>query len=172
MSSIDTIFGDDQDKTTDSEKLASAKAFAVRLALHDDAETSTYTINKTAAFTSKRWTGFSYPRYVYCVLSDVELELTQTGEGTGYSYLKFTQDCNSRRGDDVRGADWDFTVALKDHGGAYIRSMNLGTWNHACGKRLIELKEDFTWVLGSINPIVFAETAILTWTFKQEVSPC
>src|SRR5713101_3152081 len=56
-----------------------------------------------------------------------------------------------------------------DSGGAYIRTIYLGSWDHSCGKRLVELQENFSWVIGSINPIVFAATATLWWTHKQEV---
>ncbi|WFT94580.1 hypothetical protein QA633_41085 [Bradyrhizobium barranii] len=172
MSSIDTVFGEAQDKTTDTEKMATARTFAVRLAVHQDAESTAVTSLKPATYAQKTFTGFNYPRLVYCTLSDIEVILTQTGDGSGYGYIKYTQDCNSRRGDDVRGSDWDFRVDLKDSGGAYIRTINLGSWNHSCGKRLVELQENFTWVIGSINPITFAATATLWWTHKQEVSPC
>jgi len=172
MSSIDTIFGDDQDKSTDADKLAAAKMFAVRLVVHQDAESTTVTTPKPATYAQKIFTGFNYPRLVYCTLSDIEVILTQTGDGTGYGYLKFTQDCSSRRGDDIKGIDWEFRVDLTDSGGAYIRTIYLGSWDHSCGKRLVELQENFSWVIGSINPIVFAATATLWWTHKQEVSPC
>jgi len=171
MTSIDTIFGDDQNKSTDSEKLTNAKTFAVRLSVHQEADSTTLKISP-AAYAQKTWSGFTFPRYVYCVLSDIELQLTQTGDGAGYSYLKFTQDCNSRMGDDVDDPDWSFNVALYDNGGAFIRNIYLGEWEHKCGKQLVELQENFSWVIGSINPILFAQNVTLTWTFKQEVSPC
>jgi hypothetical protein len=54
--------------------------------------------------------------------------------------------------------------------GSIVRTMLL--WAHRCGKQLVELQEDFTWIEGSIDPIEFAASATLTWTWKQQVSPC
>jgi hypothetical protein len=28
---------------------------------------------------------------------------------------------------------------------AFIRNIQLGSWNHRCGKQLVELRADFSW---------------------------
>jgi hypothetical protein len=176
MASIDTIFGDNQDKATDSEKLASAKSFAVRLSISQDSATSTWKAHKTAEFITKTFTDFKpFPRTAYCSLSNIVLELAQTGGPApriGYVHLTITQDCNSQRGDEVSTPDWYFTVDLKDQAGAIVRSEYLGRWDHACGKHVIDFKNELDSVPESADPIPLTESVTLWWTAKQEVSPC
>ena len=156
-----------------SDELASeVKKFAIRLSVSGEIRSRQSRVITIPTYVKKTFDFDFFPRTVYCNLTDIEVQLTQTGLGSGFGYLKFTQNCNSRWGDRVPYPDWDFTVSLRDSGGAFIRNIHLGSWGHHCGRQLIELQEDFTWVQGSINPIEFASDATLTWTWKQQVSPC
>jgi hypothetical protein len=95
------------------------------------------------------------------------LRLIQTGEGRGIAYFTFTQTCNSRRSDVAKGTDWAFEGDLYDAQNAFIRNVYPGAWNHRCGKHLVELRADFNWVVGSINPVMNAQRANLKWFAKS-----
>lgn len=113
-----------------------------------------------------------FDRDVYCDVTSVWVQLIQTGEGTGYGYLTFDQACDSRRSDEIDGWDWHFVIDLYTANNFYIRSIFLGNWSHVCGKKFVELKEDFTWQIGSINPVVNAKKATLHWQHKTRVHNC
>ena len=85
------------------------------------------------------------------------MRLIQTGEERGIAYLTFTQTCNSRRSEVASGAYWTFDVDLYDGQNAFLRNIYLGSWNHKCGKHFVELRADFSWVLGSINPVIYVQ---------------
>ncbi len=71
-----------------------------------------------------------------------------------------------------QGPDWGFSVALYNIQNAFIRNIHLGYWSHRCGKHLVELRADFNWVLGSINPVINAQRANLNWQYLQRVHNC
>lgn len=108
----------------------------------------------------------------YGELVRISLRLVQTGEGIGLAYLTFTQQMRCRRSDVVEGADLSFMFRCFDSHNAYIRDIHCGTWNRRCGVHLVELKEYFTWVVGSINPVENAARGVLTCTYKQRVHNC
>jgi hypothetical protein len=100
------------------------------------------------------------------------LRLVQTGEGSGIAYFTFTQTCNSRRSDVATGPDWLLNSTLYDGQNAKIRDIYLGAWNHRCGKHFVELRSAFTWVQGSINPVIYVQRVNLNWRFLQRVHNC
>ena len=55
---------------------------------------------------------------------------------------------------------------------AKIRDVYLGAWNHRCKKHLVELREDFSGMIGSINPIIHVQRVNLNWRFLQRVHKC
>jgi hypothetical protein len=129
-------------------------------------------VSGAAALPEKTFYFSDFPRKVYCTVSGIRLRLIQTGEGRGIAYFTFTQTCNSRRSDVAKGPDWTFSVALYDIQNAYIRNIHLGSWSHRCGKHLVELRADFSWVLGSINPVINVQRVNLNWQFLQRVHNC
>ncbi|MGE3992657.1 hypothetical protein [Pseudorhodoplanes sp.] len=174
---IDTLFeGDDGKKIDIAEGLKSA---AVRLSVSIEAKVEKIEEPKKAeglvvAYPSKLLYFGTLTRQVYCTLSNVSVNLFQTGEGVGIAYLTFTQNCGSSRSDVLPGNmwDWSFDINLYATGGAYIRNIALGTWDHQCGNRLVELRADFTWVKGSLNPVINTVDATLWWHFRTRVHGC
>jgi hypothetical protein len=142
------------------------------ISLGSELESSKAELAEAAALPEKAFYFSDFPRQVYCTLSGIRLRLIQTGEGSGIAYFTFTQTCNSRRSDVATGPDWVFTCTLYDGQNAKLRDIYLGAWNHGCGKHFVELRADFSWVLGSINPVIYVQRVNLNWRFLQRVHNC
>lgn len=168
---IDTIF-EAEEGVAARNPAQQLQTLGAEISLGNELESSTMEVSQVAALPEKSFYFNDFPRKVYCTLSRISLRLIQTGEGRGIAYLTFTQSCNSRRSDVAKGADWTFSVALYDIQNAFIRNIHLGYWNHRCGKHLVELRADFSWVLGSINPVIHAQRANLNWQYLQRVHNC
>lgn len=168
---IDTIF-----EATEGKAAANAaeqmKSLSANISLGSELESSKSELSEKTAFPEKTFYFSNFARQVYCTLSDVRLRLIQTGEGRGIAYFTFTQTCGSRRSDVATGPDWTFDTTLYDPKNALIRTISLGSWNHRCGKQLVELRADFSWVEGSINPVIYAARVNLSWRFLQRVHNC
>ncbi|HXG79394.1 MAG TPA: hypothetical protein VNJ31_08675 [Methyloceanibacter sp.] len=168
---IDTILEASESKAA-AGPAAQLKSLGAEISLASEIESTKGEVSEAAALPEKMFFFNDYPRKVYCTVSGIRLRLIQTGEGRGIAYLTFTQTCNSRRSTVAKGPDWTFSVGLYDSQNAFIRNIHLGYWNHRCGKHLVELREDFSWVLGSINPVINAYRANLNWQFLQRVHNC
>jgi hypothetical protein len=168
---IDTIFQETEGKAA-ANPAELVKSLGAGLSLDAELESTKAELSETAALPEKTFYFSDFPRQVYCTLSGIRVRLIQTGEGRGIAYLTFTQTCNSRRSDVASGADWTFNAALYDVRNAFIRNIYLGAWNHRCGKQLVELREDFSWVIGSINPVINVQRVNLSWRFLQRVHNC
>lgn len=169
---IDSIFPKTKSGAPDA-LISELKKAAIALSITSSIESRS--VDESAAPTYARKTfrfDEAFPRLAYCDLTEVSVFLIQTAEGAGSAYLTLTQECQSRRSDVISGWDWHFHIDLRTQNDAFIRSVFLGTWNHVCGKKLVELKEDFTWVVGSINPVENAAKATLHWQAKQRVHNC
>jgi hypothetical protein len=168
---IDTIFEADEGKPA-ANAAEQVKSLSAEISLGSQLESSKSELNEAAALPEKTFFFSDFPRQVYCTLSGIRLRLIQTGEGRGIAYLTFTQACGSRRSDVANGPDWLFNSTLYDGHNATIRDIYLGAWNHVCGNRLVELRADFSWVIGSINPVINAQRVNLNWRFLQRVHNC
>ncbi|MGZ8417358.1 MAG: hypothetical protein ACXWVQ_10325 [Methyloceanibacter sp.] len=168
---IDTIF-----EATEGKAAANAaeqvKSLSADISLGSELESSKAELSEAAALPEKTFPFSDFPRQVYCTLSRIRLRLVQTGEGSGIAYFTFTQTCNSRRSDVATGPDWLFNSTLYDGQNAKIRDIYLGAWNHRCGKHFVELRSDFSWVQGSINPVIYVQRVTLNWRFLQRVHNC
>jgi hypothetical protein len=168
---IDTIF-----EATNGRAAANAaeqvKSLSADISLGSELESSKSEANEAAVLPEKTFLFSDFPRQVYCTLSGIRLRLVQTGEGRGIAYFTFTQSCGSRRSDVASGPDWLFNSTLYDGHNATIRDISLGAWNHFCGSRLVELRADFSWVTGAINPVINAQRVNLNWRFLQRVHNC
>jgi hypothetical protein len=168
---IDTIF-----ESTEGKPAANAAdqvtSLSADISLGSELESSKGELSETAALPEKTFYFSDFPRQVYCTLSGIRLRLIQTGEGRGIAYFTFTQTCNSRRSDVATGLDWVFNSTLYDGQNAKLRDVYLGAWSHRCGKHFVELRADFSWVLGSINPIIYVQRVNLNWRFLQRVHNC
>ena len=171
---IDTIFETKEGVTANdpAEHVKSIAADIMRSSEIDSLKEEEAAAAEAAPLPEKTFYFSDFPRQVYCTLSGIRVRLIQTGEGIGIAYLTFTQSCNSRRSDVASGPDWTFEVKLYDVQNAFIRTVQLGSWNHRCGKQLVELRADFIWVPGSINPVRNAVRANLNWRFLQRVHNC
>lgn len=168
---IDTIF-EAAEGVAAADSTERLRSLSAGISLGSELESSKAELSEAAAFPEKTFYFSDFPRQVYCTLSDVKLRLVQTGEGKGIAYLTFTQTCGSQRSDVASGPDWTFDTALYDPQNAFIRNISLGSWNHRCGKQLVELRADFSWVSGSINPVIYAKRVNLSWRFLQRVHNC
>lgn len=168
---IDTIFEAGEGKTA-ANAPEQVKSLAAEISLGSELESSKAELSEAAALPEKTFYFPDFPRKVYCTLSGIRLRLIQTGEGRGIAYFTFTQTCNSRRSDVATGPDWLFNSTLYDIQNAKVRDLYLGSWNHRCKKHLVELREDFSWVIGSINPVINTERVNLNWRFLQRVHNC
>jgi hypothetical protein len=167
---VDTILEADVKKVTDS------------IVLFSDTKQAAPTKEKIdLAYPCKTWIFPPYPRTVYCTLGlkdksgrliDPVVRLCQTGEGVGVAYLTFHLNCNSRRSTVNTVPAWWFEIKLWDVYGSYVRAIYLGSWSHTCRSRLVELKENFSWVPGAINPVINAHTGQLRWYYPQKVHEC
>jgi len=168
---IDTIF-----EATEGKAAANAadrvKSRSADISLGSELESSKAEVVEATVLPEKTFSFPNFARQVYCTLSGIRLRLIQTGEGSGIAYFTFTQTCNSRRSDVATGPDWVFTSTLYDGQNAKIRDIYLGAWNHRCGKHLVELRSDFSWVLGSLNPVIYVQRVNLSWRFLQRVHNC
>jgi hypothetical protein len=108
----------------------------------------------------------------YGELVRIALRLVQTADGMGFAYLSFTQQMRCRRSDVVTGPDLLFSAKLTDSHGAYIRDLSLGAWDRRCGEQFVELRESFSWIHGSINPVQFAASVYLNCIYKVRVHHC
>jgi hypothetical protein len=168
---IDTMFETSEGvAATNAEQ--QLKSLSAEISLGTGLDSSKVEPGGTAAFPEKTFFFSDFSRQVYCSVSLVKLRLVQTGEGRGIAYFTFTQTCGSRRSDVASGPDWTFDVALYDANNAFIRNLSLGSWNHRCGKQLVELRADFSWVTGSINPVINVQRVNLSWRFLQRVHNC
>ncbi len=149
---IDTIFEAAEGKAA-ANAAEQVKSLSADISLGSELESSKAELSEAAALPEKTFYFSDFPRQVYCTLSGIRLRLVQTGEGSGIAYFTFTQTCNSRRSDVATGPDWLFNSTLYDGQNAKIRDIYLGAWNHRCGKHFVELRSDFSWVQGSINPV-------------------
>ena len=168
---IDTIFEEAEGKAA-ANTAERVKSLSADISLDSELESNKAEVSEAAVLPEKTFYFSDFPRQVYCTLSGIRVRLIQTGEGRGIAYLTFTQTCNSRRSDVASGADWAFNSTLYDVQNAKIRDIFLGTWNHRCGKHLVELRADFSWVDGSINPVINAQRMNLNWRFLQRVHNC
>ena len=168
---IDTILETTEGKAA-ANPMEQLKSVSADILLSNGLDSSKAEVNESAAFPEQTFYFSDFPRKVYCTVSGIRVRLIQTGEGTGIAYLTFTQTCGSQRSTVASGADWTFNVALRDAQNANIRSIYLGTWNHRCGKHLVELRADFSWVSGAINPVINARSATINWTHLQRVKNC
>ena len=168
---IDTIF-EAAEGTAAADPTEQLRSLSAGISLGSELDSSKAELSEAAAFPEKTFYFSDFARQVYCTLSGVRLRLIQTGEGRGIAYFTFTQTCNSSRSDVATGPDWTFDTALYDAQNASIRNISLGSWNHRCGKQLVELRADFSWVLGSINPVIYAQRVNLNWRFLQRVHNC
>jgi hypothetical protein len=168
---VDTIFEVTEGKTA-ANASEQVRALSAEISLGSELECSKAELNEAALLPEKTFYFPDFARKVYCTVSGIRLRLIQTGEGRGIAYLTFTQTCNSRRSEVASGADWTFDCWLYDVQGATIRNIYLGAWNHRCGKHLVELRADFSWVVGSINPVINAARGNLNWRYLQRVHNC
>jgi hypothetical protein len=168
---IDTMFEAEEGKIA-ANAADQVKSISADIAIGGMLESSKSELSETAILPEKIFYFPAFPRRVYCTVDNIRVRLLQTGEGRGIAYLTFTQTCGSRRSTVAKGADWSFTLNLYDVRNAFIRSIFLGTWDHRCGKHLVELRADFGWVVGSINPVINADHAVLNWTALQRVHNC
>jgi hypothetical protein len=168
---IDTIF-ETAEGVAATNLAEHLKSLGAEISLGSELESSKAEVSEAAALPEKMFYFNDFPRQVYCTLSGIRLRLIQTGEGRGVAYLTFTQTCGSRRSDVASGPDWTFDINLYDIQNAFIRNIQLGSWNHRCGKQLVELRADFSWVQGAINPVINAQRVNLSWRFLQRVHNC
>ena len=112
-----------------------------------------------------------YPRIVYCSLSSLVLTIWQSRDYEGTYKFTFNQDCNSRKGDRVKGVDWSFSVDLKSESDNFLAWISLGSWSHDCGKRGIDLSGNWHYDKTPNIP-ANARKATLHWWHANEVSGC
>jgi hypothetical protein len=168
---IDTMFEAEEGKLA-ANATEQVKSISADVALGSMLESSKAELSETAALPEKIFYFAAFPRRVYCTVDNIRVRLVQTGEGRGIAYLTFTQTCGSQRSTVAHGADWAFDLNLYDGQNAFLRNIFLGTWDHRCGKHLVELRADFSWVVGSINPVINAQRGVLSWRALQRVHNC
>jgi len=112
-----------------------------------------------------------YPRIVYCSLTNLTLSIWQTEDYRGTFKFTFDQDCNSRKGDRVKGSDWRFSVDIYSESGNFLAWIFLGAMSHGCGKRGYDFSNSWEYSKAPNLPKT-AKSAILHWWHENEVSGC
>ncbi|MBY5453895.1 hypothetical protein HFO91_30420 [Rhizobium leguminosarum] len=112
-----------------------------------------------------------YPRIVYCNLTAMILTVWQERDYEGRYKFTFNQDCNSRKGDRVKGSDWTFSCDFLSASKSFLASISLGGWTHGCGKRDVDLSGNWHYN-NTPNIPQNARFATLHWTHANEVSGC